>query len=209
MAKTRPYVIAADPGPEDRREHKKARTREDLVQAALELFSRKGFQATTVEDIAAAARVSPRTFFRYFANKEEVLFHRKDEDLASLQAALAARPASETALQALRATVLEYIGRFQQERDFHLLRIRLIREAPSLEAYGLQLHQEWIRYLARALARRMQVDPVADLRPLLLAGCGIIAMRCALVPWMRAHGTVDIGVFISQAFDQMQLGFPG
>jgi AcrR family transcriptional regulator len=209
MAKTRPYVIAPDPGPDDRREHKKARTREELVHAALELFSRKGFQATTVEDIAAAARVSPRTFFRYFANKEEVLFHRKDEDLASLQAALAARPASETALQALRATVLEYIGRFQQERDFHLLRIRLIREAPSLEAYGLQLHQEWIRYLARALARRMQVDPVADLRPLLLAGSGIIAMRSALVPWMRARGTVDIGVYISQAFDQMQLGFPG
>src|SRR5882672_9333164 len=106
MSKTRPYVIAVDPGPEDRREHKKARTRDDLVQAALGLFSKQGFDATTVEDIAAAARVSPRTFFRYFANKEEVLFHHKDEDLASLQAALSARPPGESALQALRATVV-------------------------------------------------------------------------------------------------------
>src|SRR5262245_60403879 len=107
MSKNRPYVIAVDPGPEDRREHKKARTRDELVQAALGLFSKKGFDATTVEDIAAAAHVSPRTFFRYFANKEEVLFHRKDEDLARLQAALGSRPPEETPLQAMRAAIME------------------------------------------------------------------------------------------------------
>lgn len=208
MSKTRPYVIATDPDPEDRREHKKARTRDELVQKALDLFARKGFEATTVEDIAAAAGVSPRTFFRYFANKEEVLFPCKDEELASLQAALSARPPEETPLQVMRAAVVEFMQRFQVDRDFHLLRIKLIREAPSLEAYGLQLHQEWIRYMARALARRMRVNPVTDLRPLLLAGCGVIAMRAALVPWTQSRGSVDIRVFANQAFDQIQLGFP-
>ena len=208
MSKSRPYVIAVDAGPEDRREHKKARTRDELVQAALQLFSRNGFDATTVEDIAAAARVSPRTFFRYFANKEEVLFHRKDEDLASLQAALSARPPEESPLQVLRAAVVEYMERFQAERDFHLLRIKLVRESATLESYGLQLHQEWIRYMGRALARRMQVSPATDLRPLLLASCGVVAMRCALVPWMQSRGTVDISIFANQAFDQIQRGFP-
>jgi AcrR family transcriptional regulator len=208
MSKNRPYAIAVDAGPEDRREHKKARTRDELVQAALQLFSRNGFDATTVEDIAAAARVSPRTFFRYFANKEEVLFHRKDEDLASLQAALSARPPGEAPLQVLRAAVVEYMERLQAEREFHLLRIKLIRESATLESYGLQLHQEWIRYMARALARRMQVSPVTDLRPLLLASCGVVAMRCALVPWMQSRGAVDISVFANQAFDQIQRGFP-
>jgi AcrR family transcriptional regulator len=209
MSKSRPYVITPDPGPEDRREHKKARTRDDLVQAAMRLFTEKGFQNTTVEDIAAAASVSPRTFFRYFASKEEVVFPHKDDELASLQAALTARPATESALQALRAAVVAYLARFQSERDFHLLRIQLIRATPSLEAYGLQLHQEWIRMLARALARRMKVNPTTDLRPLLLAGCGVIAMRSALEPWLQVNGTVDIGTFAAQAFDQMQLGFPG
>jgi AcrR family transcriptional regulator len=209
MSRTRPYVIAPDPGAEGRREHKKAQTRDELVAAALRLFSRDGFQATTVEDIAEEAKVSPRTFFRYFANKEEVLFHRKDEDLARLEAELKSRPPGESALEALRATVVEYLRRFQEDRDFHLLRIRLIREAPSLEAYGLQQHQQWIRVLARTLARRMNVSPVSDLRPVLLAGCGIIAMRSALVPWMQARGSIDIGVFAEQAFDQMQQGFPG
>lgn len=209
MSRTRPYVIAPAPGPEGRREHKKAQTRDDLVEAALRLFSRGGFNATTVEDIAAEAKVSPRTFFRYFASKEEVLFHRKDEDLVALEAALNARPPGESALEALRATVVEYLRRFQEDRDFHLLRVRLIRESASLEAYGLHLHQEWIRMLARTLARRMKVNPASDLRPVLLAGCGIIAMRSALVPWMQAKGAVDIGVFAVQAFDQIQQGFPG
>jgi AcrR family transcriptional regulator len=209
MSKTRPYVIAVDPGPEDRREHKKARTRDELVQAALGLFSKKGFDATTVEDIAAAAHVSPRTFFRYFANKEEVLFSQKHDDLAALQAGLSGRPAGETPLQAMSAAVLEYMRRFQADRDFHLLRIKLIRESAALEAYALQVHQEWIRYIARILAKRMQVSPITDLRPLLLASCGVVAMRCALVPWVQARGATDICVFARQAFDEIQLGFPG
>jgi AcrR family transcriptional regulator len=208
MARTRPYVIAADPGPEGRREHKKARTREDLVQAALRLFEERGFDVTTVEDIAEAASVSPRTFFRYFANKEEVLFHRKDEELVRLENTLKSRPPGEPAFEALRATLIDYMERFQDEIDFHLLRIRLIQEAPSLEAYGLQLHQEWIRVLGRTLARRMNVRLSVDLRPSLLAGCAIIAMRSALWPWSQAKGTVAIGKFADQAFDQMKLGFP-
>jgi len=208
MARTRPYVIATDPAPEGRREHKKARTREDLVQAALRLFEEKGFDVTTVEDIADAASVSPRTFFRYFANKEEVLFHRKDEELVRLETTLKSRPAHESSFEALRATLIEYVQRFQDEPEFHLLRIRLIQEAPSLEAYGLQLHQEWIRVLARTLARRLKVNPSLDLRPALLAGCAIIAMRSALWPWTVANGLVDIGTFFDRAFDQMKLGFP-
>ena len=94
-------------------------------------------------------------------------------------------------------------------REFHLLRIKLIRESASLEAYALQVHQEWTRYIARALAKRMQVNAITDLRPLLLASCGVVAMRVALVPWVQTRGATDISVFTRQAFDQIQLGFPG
>jgi AcrR family transcriptional regulator len=207
MSKTRTYVIAADPGPNARREHKKARTRNDLIDAAVHLFGEKGFAATTVEDIAAAARVSPRTFFRYFATKEEILFPRKDQELASLEAALAARPPDEPPLESMRAIVVEYVESFQAEKDFHLLRIDLIRESWSLEAYGLQLHQQWIRALARVLARRMHVDLATDLRPVLLAGCSIMIIRALLVPWMHAKGDIDIGALADEAFDHMQMGF--
>jgi hypothetical protein len=62
--------------------------------------------------------------------------------------------------------------------------VRLIREPAPLEACLLQL-QQWIPILARTLARRMKVSPVTDLRPLLRAGCGIIAMQSALTPWVR------------------------
>ena len=126
-----------------------------------------------------------------------------------MQAALSKRPAEESALQALRAAAIEYLTQFQIEPEFHHLRLRLIREAPSLAAYELKLHQEWIRQMARALARRMQVDPTSDLRPLLLAGCAVIAMRSSLVPWMRSKGALDIRMLVNQAFDQIRDGLAG
>jgi AcrR family transcriptional regulator len=207
MPTKRPYVIDPAPGPKDRRELKKARTRDDLVEAAVKLFAERGFDGTTVEDIAEAANVSPRTFFRYFATKEEVLFHRKDLELASLEAALAARPAVETPLEAVRGCVVEYMGCFQDEEEFHLYRFMLANENPIVEAYGLRLHQDWIRSITKAIARRMGVNPREDLRPGMLAGCAIIAMRESLGVWARSRGQRDIRKLAAEAFDLLAHGF--
>src|SRR5580700_7601236 len=95
-------IIVAVPG---LRERKKARTSQALEDAALELFATKGFDATTIEEIADAVEVSPRTFFRYFGSKEEVLFAEdatRDGDLAEF---LATRPAGESSLEKLRAAL--------------------------------------------------------------------------------------------------------
>ncbi|MCW2902925.1 MAG: transcriptional regulator, TetR family, partial [Streptosporangiaceae bacterium] len=89
-----------------RRERKKRRTREALVEAAFELFREKGFEATTVEEIADAVDVSSRTFFRYFASKEDVALTFQEEQLAAVLAALAARPADEPVVTALRRSVV-------------------------------------------------------------------------------------------------------
>jgi AcrR family transcriptional regulator len=208
MARTPPYIIANDPGPEGRREHKKARTRDDLVEAALRLFQKDGFEATTVEDIAEAAGVSPRTFFRYFASKEEVFFHKWRQELADLEKGLESRPPEESAFEAVRATVVDYLRRFQAEPEFHLLRARIIGESPAVEAYSLQLLQKWHGVLAQSVARRMRVDPVRDVRPILLAGCAIMAMRAALAPWIRTGGKDELEDFANAAFEQLRRGFP-
>src|ERR1700730_861203 len=99
------------------RERKKARTSQALEDAALELFSTKGFDATTIEEIADAVEVSPRTFFRYFASKEEVLFARDAARERDLAAFLAARPLGESSLEKLRAALLEWAADSEQDRQ--------------------------------------------------------------------------------------------
>ena len=77
------------------RERKKAQTYDAIMGAALDLFERKGYDTTTVEDIADAANVSPRTFFRYFDAKVDVVMHNKEHDDLGLDVYVAQRPAHD------------------------------------------------------------------------------------------------------------------
>src|SRR6476661_3304092 len=99
------------------RERKKARTREALHDAAMDLFSRHGFDGTTVEEIADACEVSPRTFFRYFPTKEDVLFADADARRDRLLAVLAERPAAEPAFAALCAAMRTLTADYRDDRD--------------------------------------------------------------------------------------------
>src|SRR5690349_4456662 len=99
------------------RERKKRRTRDALTDAAYALFDAKGFDATTVDEIAAAVEVSPRTFFRYFASKEELALAPLDQQVAAMLAALAARPAAESVLTALRAAAVEVLEACEDGAD--------------------------------------------------------------------------------------------
>lgn len=89
------------------RERKKRRTREALVRAALELFATQGYERTTVDEIAEAVDVSQRTFFRYFAGKEDAAFAVQEMTEAHFVAAVRARPPHEPPMEALRQAVLE------------------------------------------------------------------------------------------------------
>ena len=92
-----------------RRERKKQRTREALVEAAFVLFQEKGFEATTVEEIADAVDVSSRTFFRYFASKEDVVLTFQEEQFAAVLEALASQTADLPVMTALRKASVEVL----------------------------------------------------------------------------------------------------
>src|SRR3989440_3392939 len=125
------------------RERRKRLTAAELEAAALRLFSERGFDSVTVDDIAAEADVSRRTFFRYFASKEDVLLADHFVQLARLREAIAARPADEPVLTALRNALLSMTTNFEERREMVILPGRVMRETPSLHARSPGHPQTW------------------------------------------------------------------
>jgi AcrR family transcriptional regulator len=154
-----------------RRERKKRQTRDALVHAALKLFDAKGYEHTAVREITDAVDVSERTFFRYFANKEDlaVSFARDASDV--LLRELAARPLDEEPLIALRNAFRASLCAVTAgdghpgEESVYLLIVKLTETTPSLLAAHLRYLHDRDDEIVRVLAAREGVDPVTDLRP--------------------------------------------
>src|SRR6476646_3817 len=139
------------------RERKKARTREALQEAATERFSRQGFDGTTVEEIAEACEVSPRTFFRYFPTKEDVLFADADDRLGTLLAVLAERPGPEPPVVALHAAMRALASDYGHDRAELLARSEVVEGSPQLQAYKAEHQHGWEAAMVDALERRPAV----------------------------------------------------
>ena len=167
------------------RERKKLQTRERLTAAAMALFLEKGFEATTLDDIAAVAEMSRRSFFHYFASKEEVVFAWKDAFGDGLVAALAQRPQGEPLLQAAERALIASISGYDREEAIALS--RLVKETPALRAYDQVKYEKLERVLAAALAERTAQggDP---LPARLVAMVTIGALRVASDLWLDHAG---------------------
>jgi AcrR family transcriptional regulator len=161
--------------PDGLRERKKQRTREQIVDAAMGLFAERGYQATTIADIAAAADVAPRTFFSYFPSKEAVVFHNVDHLLEGLAGALRDRPTGESAFDALRRFVDAMFDEFVAGDDETLLRKRLCREHEALANFEAGVTARIHELLLEAIADDLDAPPDA-LRPRLVAAAAIAAL---------------------------------
>jgi AcrR family transcriptional regulator len=188
------------------RERHRKRTAAELEEAALRLFSERGFDAVTIDDIAAAADVSRRTFFRYFGSKEDVVLSDHPRRLGELQAALDRRPPDEPALAALRHAVMSLADTFKDERDRMLRRFRLMTTTPALEARSLCLQRNWETAVTEMLAARMGVDPANDLRPGVVAATTMAAMRVATANWLAGGGKDDLPMILAAALDLLDGG---
>jgi len=192
--------VAAPPEP-GLRERKKRATRRALQYAALRLVAERGMDDVTVDEIAAAADVSPRTFFNYFATKEDALSALDPDALAENLEAIRARPATETPLQALREVYLARAVRTSSDTEFWRLRARVTRDYPHLlvtisGAAALADHA-----VSKVLAERMGVDPLTDPRPLLLAGAASTARRAAMQLWLAGDQQRDLAEVLGECFD--------
>ncbi|MCC3775010.1 TetR/AcrR family transcriptional regulator [Streptomyces sp. UNOB3_S3] len=135
------------------RERKKRRTRLALAEAALRLFEERGYERVTVAEIAAAADVAPRTFFGYFASKEDVVFIGTAERVETLLHTIAGRRPEETAADVLERAIRRVVGELDGSLGLAPARLRLIMSVPSLQARALYLTAVAQRRLAEALQR--------------------------------------------------------
>jgi AcrR family transcriptional regulator len=173
--------------------------RRTIQAQALRLFAAKGFQATTIEEIAAAAEVAPRTFFRYFPTKEEVVFWSEYPPM--LAGFVAARPDDEPALEALHHGIVDALAAIwdqDEERERMLERLRLAFRTPALHPRMRQQQAGWAAELAEILADRLGERPDA-LEVRIIAAAVAAAVWVAAEEWQAQDGREELGALIDQA----------
>jgi AcrR family transcriptional regulator len=196
---------AAAARPAGLRERKKARTRAAIREHALRLFREQGYHATTVEQIAESAEVSPSTFFRYFPTKEDVVL-QDDFDVLALDA-MAAQPAGLSPIAAFRASASQAFATLTPEE---LASVRettaLTLSVPELRARAVDEFARTIDQIAAALAKRAGRSP-DDFAVRNLAGAVVGVVMAATMPW-AGQPTEDMPQRIDAALAHLEAGLP-
>ena len=189
------------------RERKKLETRLALARAALRLFEERGYAETTIDDIAAAANVSRRTFFRYFACKDEAVIVDPAGKVEALRIALEDGPPEEPTIAALRRGILALTRTYFQPD--------LIRADRSPGTTGACLRRRAMAYqvrwedeLAAAVAVDLGVD-IARLRPRIVAHTTVAVMQAGFAAWFAEGGRGDPATAVADTFDRTNQGARG
>jgi mycofactocin system transcriptional regulator len=200
-------AIRAD-GYEDLREPRPGRppgtSRGAVTRAALELFAERGFEETTVDDIADALGVSRRTLFRYFASKNDMAWGEFDWVLARLRGCLEATDRGEALHEALARAVVES-NRYEDEQLPELrIRMRLITGVPALQAHSALRYGEWRAVIAEFVADRLGCMP-GDLVPQTVAHAALGTSMAAFLVWVDDPSS-DLVAHLEEAYRLLGLG---
>lgn len=172
---------------------------------ALGLFAERGFDETTVDDIAAAAGVSRRTFFRYFDSKVAVLWQDFDNEVVSLRGALDDAAPDVPVMEAVRRAVVG-VNRYRAD-DLPELRQRmqLVASVPAIHASSAVHYDGWERAITEFVGRRVG-EPPDSLYPLAVGMATLAACRAAYDVWLRQDDD-HLTVFLERALTALAAGF--
>jgi mycofactocin system transcriptional regulator len=185
----------------------RADTRARVQQAALELFTLNGFEQVTTDDIAEAAGISRRTFFRCFATKADAVWGEFGAHVDRLERLLAATRDDQPILASICAAYVEVNDYAAEDLPILRQRMALILGEPALQAHSQVRYADVDRVVAEHVARRTGQSPAA-LLPRLVATSTRAAATTAFEVWL-ADGTTTLAADLHAAFDQLALGFPG
>lgn len=189
------------------RERKKQRTHDELQRIATRLFLERGYDAVTVEEIAAEADVSNRTFYRYFASKEDLVLGDLAELVTDFSESLAARPADESALDAIRAVAQDVATLLADDAETNRARARIIEATPILQQRRIERQPHMEEALVPFVAERLGLDPDRDLLPRLIAACTVAAATVAVEQWSAHLVDESLAEQIDRALHVLEVGF--
>lgn len=193
------------------RERKKRDTRIALSWATVRLAVQRGLDNVRVEDIAAEAGVSPRTFNNYFSSKGEAIAARHADRARLIAAELRGRPADEPLWAAITAAVL---AQFAMEQDDGvpdqqwIAGVRLMTAEPSLQGEFVKANAAAQAEYAAVIAERTGTDATRDLYPRLVAGAVGTAITVAMEQWLSADRPGPVAPLLRDALDQLAAGLP-
>ena len=190
-------------------ERKRERTREAVADTALRLFAARGFDQVTVEEIAAASEVSPRTFFRYFATKEDTLFSESDAGREALLRALADQPGEASAVDALQSAMGALAAYYADMGERLRLRHQVVVSSPSLRTRAAERQQRWESDVVEHLRASGRADHLGPFELRLLVASATTALRVAIEAWVAEDADGGITDLVDAAFQRLRAGFQG
>lgn len=188
-----------------RRERNKVERRQRLESVALELFERNGFDNTTIEEIADAAGLAPRTFFSYFATKDDLVLADYSRRLERIIEELEALPATEPPWRALRASFAAVASDYESEAGHIRRRFGIMATTPSVFARSLQLQAGWETTLTERLRTRLATS-TDDSTPRLLATTAVAVMRASLQHWLTTADPPALPDLVREGFERLAAG---
>ena len=190
-------------------EHRRGRPRgtsaRELELIALRLFTEQGFDETTIDQIAATAGVSRRTFFRYYDAKAQVLWHEFDHEVDTIRTLLAESPADLPVLAAVRRAVLAANHYGAEDVPELRMRMYLLSTVPELVASAAIHYDAWERAVTEFVARRMGL-PGDSLYPLAVGRAVLATCRAAYDRW-ATRADADLTVYLDAALGALAAGF--
>ncbi|GLY16377.1 TetR/AcrR family transcriptional regulator [Kineosporia rhizophila] len=189
------------------RERRKVATRKALVHAALSLIADYGFEHVTVEAISESAGVSQRTFFNYFATKEDALVSDQADEAARLCERVRAAPPELSALAALRYGLVHEVEQIEHHPEVFALRMKVLERNPELFPRLMASSETALANLADVIAERVRV-PADHAFPGLLAFVGASAFHATLRRWHQGGRAGEAAVLVAETFDLLAAGFP-
>lgn len=190
------------------RERKKDKTRLQLLEAALDLIGRQGFEVTTISQIAAAVDVSSRTVLRYFPTKEDVIVSWVEEGMAIFLATLELRPKDEPTHQSLLASAKAMLHLYEERADFYLTLERVIASSSAISARKQEMSTELGHQVSLVLAQRSNNSPIATLANDLYPMVVFSILRVVIRAWVSADGNLNLLELFEKSAELVQFSTP-